>query len=184
LFRDDFKLSHGRAAMHAATVELLVQKAHLDPDTALAIATAIDMALQNAQLVTVNVLDARFASWEAKTDARFTAFEARIDARFAAAEAKTDARFVAWEAKIDARFAAWEAKIDARFIASEARIDARFAAAEAKTDARFTASEAKMTAALEKTKAELVRWVFLVMLGNVALSVAANAVVNALQHLR
>jgi hypothetical protein len=159
--------------MHAATVELLVQKAHLDPDTALAIATAIDMALQNAQLVTVNVLDARFASWEAKTDARFTAFEARIDARFAAAEAKTDARF-----------AAWEAKIDARFIASEARIDARFAAAEAKTDARFTASEAKMTAALEKTKAELVRWVFLVMLGNVALSVAANAVVNALQHLR
>ena len=111
--------------MHAATVELLVQKAHLDPDTALAIATAIDMALQNAQLVTVAVLDARFA-----------AFEAKIDARFAA------------------------------------------------IDARFVALEAKMNAALQKTKAEeLVRWVFLVMLGNVALSVAANAVVNALQHL-
>src|SRR5271154_6877397 len=111
--------------MHAATVELLVQKAHLDPDTALAIATAIDMALQNAQLVTVAVLNARFA-----------AFEAKIDARFAA------------------------------------------------IDARFVALEAKMNAALEKTKAELVRWVFLVMLGNVALSVAANAVVNAFQHLR
>src|ERR1700722_18971375 len=137
--------------MHAATVEILVQKAHLDPDTALAIATASDMALQNAQLVTVNILDARFS-----------AFEARIDARFAAAEAKTDARFAAWEAKTDARFSA----------------------AEAKMDARFAASEAKMNAALEKTKAELVRWVFLVMLGNVALSVAANAVVNALQHLR
>jgi hypothetical protein len=105
--------------MHAATVELLVQKAHLDPDTALAIATAIDMALHNAQLVTVAVLDARFATWEAKIDAR------------------------------------------------------------------FAASEAKMDAALQKTKAEeLVRWVLLVMLGNVALSVAANAVVNALQHLR
>ncbi len=49
---------------------------------------------------------------------------------------------------------------------------------------RFEASEAKMSAALQKTKAELVRWVFLVMLGNVALSVAANAVVNAFQHLR
>jgi hypothetical protein len=140
LFRDDFILSHGRAAMHAATAELLVQKAHLDPDTALAIATAIDMALQNAQLVTVAVLDARFAAAEAKTDARFTALEAKIDGRFTAAEAKTDAR--------------------------------------------FAASEAKMNAALEKTKAELVRWVFLVMLGNVALSVAANAVVNAFQHLR
>ena len=123
--------------MHAATVELLVQKAHLDPDTALAIATAIDMALQNAQLVTVAVLDARFAAWEAKIDARFAA------------------------------------------------VDARFVALETKIDARFAASEAKMDAALQKTKAEeLVRWVFLVMLGNVALSVAANAVVNALQHLR
>ena len=134
--------------MHAATVELLVQKAHLDPDTALAIATAIDMALQNAQLVTVAVLDARFA----------------------AAEAKTDARFVALEAKTDARFAA---------------VDARFVALEAKMDARFVASEARMDAALQKAKAaELARWVYLVMLGNVALSVAANAVLNALQHLR
>jgi hypothetical protein len=155
--------------MHAATVELLVQKAHLDPDTALAIATAIDMALQNAQLVTVAVLDARFAAFEAKIDARFAAFEAKIEARFATYEAKIDARFAAFEAKMDARFAV---------------IDARFFALEAKTDARFAASEAKMNAVLEKTKAELVRWVFLVMLGNVALSVAANAVVNAFQHLR
>jgi len=122
--------------MHAATVKLLVQKAHLDPDTALAIATAIDMALQNAQLVTVAVLDARF-----------TAFEAKIDARFVA-------------------------------------VDARFVALEAKVEARFTASEAKTEAALQKMKAELVRWVFLVMLGNVALSAAANAVMKALQHLR
>jgi len=133
--------------MHAATVELLVQKAHLDPDTALAIATAIDMALHNAQLVTVAFLDARFM-----------AFEAKMEARFAASEAKTEARFVASEAKTEARFAA--------------------------VDGRFSALEAKMDAALEKTKAELVRWVFLVMLGNVALSVAANAVLNVLQHLR
>jgi hypothetical protein len=133
--------------MHAATVELLVQKAHLEPDTALAIATAIDMALQNAQLVTVAILDARFMAFEAKMDARFAA--------------------------VDSRFGALEAKMDARFTALEAKVDARFVAAEAKWDA-----------ALEKTKAELVRWVFLVMLGNVALSVAANAVLNALQHLR
>jgi hypothetical protein len=111
--------------MHAATVEHLVQKAHLEPDTALAIATAIDMALHNAKLVTVDILDARFA-----------AFEARMEVRFAV------------------------------------------------IDARFIALEAKWEAALEKTKAELVRWVFLVMLGNVALSVAANVVLNAFQHLR
>jgi len=146
--------------MHAATVDVL--KAHLDSDTALAIATAIDMALHNAQLVTVAVLDARFLAFEAKIDGRFAAAEARMEARFVAAEAKTDARFVAVEAKMEARFVATEAKMEAR----------------------FTASEAKMDAALQKTKAELVRWVFLVMLGNVALSVAANAVLNAFQHLR
>jgi hypothetical protein len=148
--------------MHAVTVELLVQKAHLEPDTALAIATAIDMALQNAQLVTVSVLDARFAASEARMDARFAAYEARVDARFAA-----------YEATVDARFAA----VEGRFSALEARMEGRFAA----IDSRFGTLEAKMDAALQKTKAELVRWVFLVMLGNVALSVAANAV---LQHLR
>jgi hypothetical protein len=191
LFRDDFILSHGRAAMHAATVELLVQKAHLDPDAALAIATAIDMALQNARLVTVDVLDLRFAASEAKIDARFAAFEAKIDARFTASEAKVDARFVAFEARMDARFADAEAKTNARFAASEARfstfeakVDARFVAFEAKIDGRFRASDAKTEAALQKMKAELVRWVFLVMLGNVALSAAANALMNALQHLR
>jgi hypothetical protein len=104
--------------MHAATVELLVQKAHLDPDTALAIATAIDMALQNAQLVTVPVLDSRFA------------------------------------------------------------------ASNAEMKAGFASLEANWSVALEKTKAEVVRWVFLVLLGNVALSLAANALLNALQHPR
>ena len=132
--------------MHAATVDLLVQKAHLEPETALAIATAIDMALHNAQLVTVAILDARFATFEAKIDARFAASEVEIDARFAASEAKLEVRFAA-------------------------------------VDNRFTTLEAKMDAALEKTKAELVRWVFLVMLGNVALSVAANAVLSSLQHI-
>jgi hypothetical protein len=115
--------------MHAATVELLVQKAHLDPDTALAIATAIDMALQNAKLVTVDVLDARF-------------------------------------------------------LAFEGRMDGRFAASNAEMKAGFASLEAKWSAAHEKTKAEVVRWVFLVMLGNVALSLAANVLVNAFQHLR
>jgi hypothetical protein len=113
--------------MHASTVDLLVSKARLEPEIAVAFAEAIDMALANAQLVTVPILDARFT-------------------------------------------------------ASEAKVDARFAASEAKVDARFTALEAKLDAKLEKVKADLVRWVFLVMLGNVALSVGASAVLNAIQR--
>lgn len=91
--------------MHAETVELLVKKARLEPDVAVAFADAMDMTLAQAPLVTIPVLDARFA-----------------------------------------------------------------------------ASEARMMIAIENAKGELVRWVFLVMFGNVALSAGATAVVNFLQH--
>lgn len=57
-------------------------------------------------------------------------------------------------------------------------MDMRFAAFEARMDVRFAQVDAK----LEQFKAELVRWVFLVMLGNVALSAGATAVVNFLQR--
>ena len=105
------------------------------------------MALHNAQLVTVAILDARLAAMKSEMDARFMAVESRMDARFTASEAKSGSRFAA-------------------------------------VDSRFTTLEAKMDAALgEDQQAELVRWVFLVMLGNVALTVAANAVVSSLQHM-
>jgi hypothetical protein len=41
---------------------------------------------------------------------------------------------------------------------------------------------AEMGTRIERTKSELVRWVFLVMLGNVALNAAAAAVLNALKN--
>ncbi len=75
--------------MHAATVELLVKKSRLDPDMALAIATAVDMALKSAQPVTVAVSDARFLALGAKMDARFAA----VDSRFGTLVADTQRRF-------------------------------------------------------------------------------------------
>lgn len=135
--------------MHAATVELLVQKAHLEADVALAIAEAIDMSVNNAQLVTIPVFDSRVAALQGDIDTRFTTLKADIDSRFAAFRAEMDSRFTTFRAEMDVRFAALEAKIDT---------------------------------GLEKTKAELVRWVFLVMLGNVALSAGATALLNAIQR--
>jgi hypothetical protein len=41
---------------------------------------------------------------------------------------------------------------------------------------------AEMGTRIERTKSELVRWVFLVMLGNVALNAAAAAMLNTLKH--
>lgn len=87
--------------MQAATVEVLVQKGKFDPQIAVALAEAIDMALNGSQLVTVPILDARVASINAK---------------------------------------------------------------------------------IENLRAELVRWVVLVMLGNVALSTGAAAILNFLQR--
>jgi hypothetical protein len=44
-------------------------------------------------------------------------------------------------------------------------------------------SRAELETIMERTKAELVRWVFLVMLGNVALSTGATALLNAFKHI-
>jgi hypothetical protein len=72
--------------MKVATVDILIEKAHFEPRVAVAVAAAMDEAIdgrnRDAQWVTVPILDARFTTLETRIDARFTAFEARIDARF------------------------------------------------------------------------------------------------------
>jgi hypothetical protein len=68
--------------MHAETVELLATKGRFPTEQALAIAEAIDVGISNAQLVTVPVLDARFAALEGKIDTRFETFKADIERRF------------------------------------------------------------------------------------------------------
>lgn len=59
-------------------------------------------------------------------------------------------------------------------------MDRRLGEMDAKVDRKFAELELNM----ERIKADLVRWVFLVMLGNVALSAGATAALNALNHLR
>lgn len=87
--------------VYSGSVERLIEKARFEPDVAMAVAGAIEMAITDADLVTRQMLDARVA-------------EIRAD--------------------------------------------------------------------MHEIKAELIRWVFLVMLGNVALGAGATAILNALQH--
>jgi hypothetical protein len=54
-----------------------------------------------------------------------------------------------------------------------AAVDARFA----QIDVRF----AELRGELKEVEGKLIRWVFLTMLGNVALSMAARSIMNALQ---
>jgi hypothetical protein len=110
--------------LHAAAVEILIEKGRFAPEVALGIAEAIEASIMNAQLVTVPILDARLQ--ELKTETRISLLNL--------------------ESKMDSIKAELETKMEA-------------------------------------IKAELVRWVFLAMLGNVALTAAATAVLNAFKLL-
>jgi hypothetical protein len=142
--------------MQAATVELLCRKGAFPTQQALAVAEAIDMAIADAQPVTVPILDARFLASEAKVDARFTAFEAKTDARFAAFEAKMNARFNTFEAKADARFQVFEAE----FRALRTEIDQRF----------------------DRLHLKLVMGVIAVIVGNAALGPLGSATLEAIRR--
>ena len=79
------------------------------------------------------------------------------------------------EGKLDA--STKEHKADMQRLSAD--LDAKLNAQSAKMDTQF----AKMETKLAEMEAKLVRWVFLVMLGNVALSLAATTVLNALKSL-
>jgi hypothetical protein len=100
--------------VEAETVDTLVREAKFEPDIAIAIGKAIDMAISGANLVTVSLFNERMAA---------------VDAKFA-------------------------------------QIDVRFA---------------ELRGELKEVEGKLIRWVFLTMLGNVALSMAARSIMNFLQ---
>ena len=94
--------------MRAETIERLSAKGHFSSEQALALAEAMDTVIEEAQLVTVPILDSRMGV----IDSRF----ADVDRRFA----QIDLQFERMEARMEARFA----KVDARFELMEARFDA------------------------------------------------------------
>jgi hypothetical protein len=133
-------------ALHAAAVEILIEKGRFEPEVALGIAEAIEASMMHAQFVTVPILDARLQELRAETRMSLMGLEATIDRKFGELDGKIDRRCAELDAKIDRRCGDLETKMEA-------------------------------------TKAELMRWVLLVMLGNVALSAGATAVLNAFKHL-
>jgi len=68
--------------MHAETVELLSGKGKFPMEQAVVMSAAIDMGIEKPQLVTVPIMDARFAVMDARLvalDARITQVEARME---------------------------------------------------------------------------------------------------------
>ena len=66
-----------------------------------------------------------------------------------------------------------EAKIDQLRLEMSAKFD--------QVNAKFDQQRAEFQASLERTKAELVRWVLVVILGNAAVTASITAIMNALR---
>jgi len=86
-------------ALHAATVEILVEKAKFEPTVALGVAEAIELAMTQGQFITVPILDARLHVLEAKLDASIQANKADMQRLSAELDAKMDTRFAKMENK-------------------------------------------------------------------------------------
>jgi hypothetical protein len=79
---------------------------------------------------------------------------------------------------LDARLQELRADTRIALMSIENKLSTGFQEVDAKIDRTF----ADLVARMEGTKAELVRWVFLVLLGNVALGAGAAAMLEAVKH--
>ena len=154
-------------------MDKLVEKGEFRPQVAQAIAEALDITIKAANLVTVPMLDARFAQYDAKMETRFSSIEKALEATKVWAAllyaGLTIALFSAlaldhhWlvnredqmMAQTNARFAADQARSDARFAEDRARSDARFAEQEARSDQNFHQFEARMDAKFDQFRAQV-----------------------------
>ena len=65
--------------MEAAAMDTLIEKGRVAPQLAQALGEALDITLKAANVVTVPMLDLRFAQHEAKMEARFGALERALE---------------------------------------------------------------------------------------------------------
>lgn len=123
--------------MEAVAMDKLIEKGGATPQLAQAIGEALDITLKAANLVTVPMLDARFAQQEAKMEVRFGAMEARFSALERAFESTKVWAALLYAGLTIVLFGALAA--DHRWLLNrqdqfQARSDARFAAEEVRTD--------------------------------------------------
>lgn len=108
-----------------------------------------------------------FARFDAKVEQRFAESEAKWDRRFADVETKWEQRFAEFEVKWERRFADFEVMWERRFVGLEARVEQR----TFELRQEILGLRADSEVALERTRADLIRWMFLFWLGSVAASV-------------
>lgn len=149
--------------LHAAAVEILIEKARFEPQVALGVAEATEATIMHAQLVTVPILDARMQELRADTRISLMAIEHKLDAKIQ--EVKTEIGQVRGE--LEATMERVKGELERKMEAMESRLEGRMEGLEGRVDAK-----------MQGIKAELMRWVLLVMLGNVTLSAGVAAILK------
>lgn len=182
--------------LQATTVDVLVNKGKLDPEVALAVAEAIDIAMTESRIVTVPILDARLTELRTDLFGVITAVDQKLETRCLGLERRIDATCANLEHKIDATRTDLERKIDATRTDLEHKIDAVRTGLEHKIEITRVGLEKKIEVAsertshelerlrteMQRTRAELVRWVFVTMLGSAGISASTAALVSVVQH--
>lgn len=115
-----------------------------------------------------NLVDATYRSdLRELNELNFARFDAKVEQRFAESEARWEQRFAQADAKWERRFAEFEVMWERRFVALESKVEQR----TFELRQEILGLRADSEVALERTRADLIRWMFLFWLGSVAASV-------------
>lgn len=155
----------------AENVELLIRKAKFEPQAALAVAEAIDNAMTDSKFVTVPILDARLAELREGLSKDIAACNERIGV--------TSERLIKELAVASERFMKELAVTSEHFTKELAVTNERLTKEIAVANERLL-KEIGVTN--DRTRADLVKWVLLAMLGSVAISAGAIAVNQTIEH--
>lgn len=139
--------------MEAVAMDKLIEKGGATGQFAQAIGEALDITLKAANFVTVPMLNARFAQFEAKMEARFSSLERSLEgAKVWAVLLYAGLAIVIFGAlAIDHR---WLVNREDQFMEQvQARSDARFAAEDARTDKLFAEEHMRSEALFSEERA-------------------------------
>jgi hypothetical protein len=173
-------------AIHAEAVEILVHKAHFEPEVALGVAEAIEVSINLAQVVTIPVLDARLQ--ELRHDIKSDLAEVRSDmatmrtemvSEFERMRAETANEF----GRMRADMADQIGKVRIETANAFGKVRTEFGAVRTEMAKGFGLVEGefgKVRSEAQGIKADLMRWVLLTLLSSAAISAVVSPLVKGL----
>jgi alpha-glucosidase (family GH31 glycosyl hydrolase) len=182
-------------AVHAEAVEILVHKAHFEPEVALGVAEAIEVSINLTQVVTVPVLDARLQ--ELRHDIKSDFAEVRADmatmrtemvSQFEKMRAETASEFGRMRAdmadqigKVRVETANEFSKVRVEMAAGFGQVASEFSRVRVEMATGFgqVAGEfGKVRTETQAVKADLMRWVLLTLVSSAAISAVVRGFMN------